>query len=120
MPRAKRGTKRHQRVKKIRDRAEGFVLGRGGPFKQTKQAVIRSGVYAYIGRKQRKRNFRSLWITRLSAAANQNEMSYSRLIGALLKSEVKLNRKMLSDIAITDPSGFSSICNEVRSAAPAH
>ncbi|MBC7385768.1 MAG: 50S ribosomal protein L20 [Cryobacterium sp.] len=118
MPRAKRGTKRRTRRKKILDKASGFVLGRGVQAARTAEAVDRAGVYAYRDRRAKKRDFRQLWIARLSAALNGNDMSYSRFIGALKKADVRLDRKVLSDIAITDPTGFSAIVNDVRSMAP--
>ncbi|MBI2711839.1 MAG: 50S ribosomal protein L20 [Bdellovibrio sp.] len=119
MPRAKRGFKRRRRHNKVLDRAEGFVLGRKNKFKRTAEAVDRSFIYAYRDRRAKKRDFRQLWIARLSAAANNNGISYSRLIAALKKAECKLDRKVLSDIAIVDPTGFSAIIEQVRALAPA-
>jgi large subunit ribosomal protein L20 len=120
MPRAKRGFKRRRRHNKVLDRAEGFVLGRKNKFKRTAEAVDRAFVYAYRDRRAKKRDFRQLWIARLSAAASNNNISYSRMIAALNKAEIKLDRKVLSDIAIVDPKGFSAIIEQVRSLAPAH
>jgi large subunit ribosomal protein L20 len=120
MPRAKRGFKRRRRHNKVLDRAEGFVLGRKNKFKRTAEAVDRAFVYAYRDRRVKKRDFRQLWIARLSAAANNNNISYSRLISALKKSQVNLDRKILADIAIADPRAFSAIIDQVRSLAPAH
>ena len=120
MPRAKRGFKRRRRHNKIRNKAEGFVLGRGSQIRRTSEAVDRAGIYAYVGRKQKKREFRQLWIARLSAAAQANLISYSRLLSALTKGQVKLDRKILSDIAIKDPIAFTAIVDKVRSLAPAH
>jgi len=119
MPRAKRGFKRRRRHNKVLDRAEGFVLGRKNKFKRTAEAVDRAGVYAYRDRRAKKRDFRQLWIARLSAAANTNDISYSRMISALKKAQVNLDRKILSDIAIADPKAFSAIINQIRSLAPA-
>lgn len=118
MPRAKRGFKRRRRANKIKDRAEGFVLGRNSQFRRMAEAVDRAFGYAYRDRRAKKRDFRSLWISRLSAAANANDISYSRLISALTRSEVKLDRKVLSDIAITDPKAFTAIVDQVRTQAP--
>ncbi|MEK6706580.1 MAG: 50S ribosomal protein L20 [Bdellovibrionota bacterium] len=118
MPRAKRGFKRRRRHNKVLKRAEGFVLGRKNKYKRTAEAVDRALCYAYRDRRVKKRDFRQLWIARLSAASSANDISYSRLISALGKAEVKLNRKILSDIAITDPKAFSLIVNEVRAMAP--
>src|SRR5947209_8581860 len=119
MPRAKRGFKRRRRHNKVLDRAEGFVLGRKNKFKRTAEAVDRAFIYAFRDRRAKKRDFRQLWIARLSAAANNNDISYSRFISALTKAQVKLDRKVLSDIAIRDPKAFSAIVNQVRSLAPA-
>ena len=118
MPRAKRGFKRRKRLKKLHDKSSGFVLGLNNKVARTYEAVDRAGVYAYAHRRAKKRDFRQLWIARLSAALNTNDISYSRFIGALVKSAVKLDRKVLSDIAINDPFGFTAIVNQVRSHAP--
>ena len=120
MPRAKRGFKKRRRHKKVLDRAEGFVHGRKNLFRRTSEAVDRSFVYAYRDRRAKKRDFRQLWIARLSAAAYANDISYSRLISALKKAAIQLDRKVLSDIAITDPAAFTQIVNQVRSLAPAN
>ena len=119
MPRAKRGFKRRRRHNKVLARAEGFVLGRKNKYKRTAEAVDRSFIYAFRDRRVKKREFRQLWIARLSAAANLNEISYSRMVAALKKAQVKLDRKILSDIAIQDPMAFSAIIQQVRSLAPA-
>lgn len=120
MPRAKRGFKRRRRHNKILDRAEGFVLGRKNKIRRTAEAVDRAHIYAFRDRRAKKRDFRQLWIARLSAAANANDISYSRMIAALKKAQVILDRKVLSDIAICDPKAFSVIVDQVRSLAPAH
>jgi large subunit ribosomal protein L20 len=119
MPRAKLGFKRRRRHNKILDRAEGFVLGRKNLIRRAAEAVDRANVYAYRDRRVKKRDFRKLWITRISAAAQQEGISYSRLIAALSKASVQLDRKVLSDIAIHDPVGFSTLVDSVRSLAPA-
>jgi large subunit ribosomal protein L20 len=119
MPRAKRGFKRRRRHNKVLKRAEGFVLGRKNKFKRTAEAVDRASVYAYRDRRGKKREFRSLWIARLSAAAQLNGISYSRLIAAFKSAQVQLDRKVLSDIAIVDPKGFTALVDQVRSLAPA-
>ncbi len=119
MARVKAGTKRRRRHKKVLKQAEGFVLGRKNKFRRTMETIRRAGVYAFRDRRTKKRNFRALWISRITAAAAMNDISYSRLISALIKSNVALNRKMLSDIAIVDPATFGGIVNEVRSQAPA-
>jgi large subunit ribosomal protein L20 len=119
MPRAKRGTKRRQRHNKLRNKAEGFVLGLGSQIRRTAEAVDRAGVYAYRDRRVKKRDFRGLWIARLSAATNGQDLSYSRFISALKKAQVVLNRKMLSEIAIHDPKAFEAIVSKVKALAPA-
>lgn len=118
MPRAKRGFKRRRRHNKIRDRAEGFVLGLGSQIRRTSEFLDRAGKYAYRDRRAKKRDFRGLWIARLSAATNGNSISYSRFINALIKAKVALNRKMLSEIAIHDPKAFETIVTKVRPLAP--
>src|SRR4051812_13802938 len=120
MPRAKRGFKRRRRTNKMLKKAEGFVLGRKNRLKRTAEAVDRAHVYAYRDRRAKKRDFRQLWIARLSAAAGDNNISYSRLMNALTKAQVKLDRKVLSDIAIADPRAFTAIVDQVRSLAPAN
>lgn len=118
MPRAKRGFKRRRRHNKVLERASGFVLGLGNKFKRTAEAVDRAHVYAFRDRRAKKRDFRQLWIARLSAASSDNNISYSRLISALKKAQIKLDRKVLADIAIVDPKAFTAIVDQVRSLAP--
>ena len=118
MPRAKRGFKKRRRHKKVLERASGFVLGLGNKFRRTAEAVDRAHGYAFRDRRAKKRDFRTLWIARLSAAANSNEISYSRLIAALKKAQIKLDRKVLADIAHVDPKGFTAIVDSVRTLAP--
>ncbi|MGK5084650.1 50S ribosomal protein L20 [Bdellovibrionota bacterium FG-1] len=118
MPRAKRGFKKRRRHNKVLKRAAGFVLGLGNKFKRTAEAVDRAHVYAFRDRRAKKRDFRQLWIARLSAAASGNNISYSRLIAAFKAAKVKLDRKVLSDIAIVDPKAFAAIVDQVRSLAP--
>ncbi len=120
MPRAKRGFKRRRRHNKILKKAAGFVFGLKNKIRRASEAVDRAGVYAYRDRRVKKREFRTLWIARLSAAASANDISYSRLFGALKKAQVGLDRKVLSDIAIHDPRGFSAIIEQVRTQAPAN
>ncbi|MEO7164544.1 MAG: 50S ribosomal protein L20 [Bdellovibrionia bacterium] len=120
MPRAKRGFKRRRRHNKVLKKAEGFVLGRKNKFKRTAEAVDRAFIYAFRDRRVKKREFRTLWIARLSAAANNNGISYSRMVGAMKKAQVKLDRKILSDIAIVDPKAFSAMVDQIRSLAPAN
>lgn len=118
MPRAKRGFKKRRRHNKVLERASGFVLGLGNKFKRTAEAVDRAHVYAFRDRRAKKRDFRQLWIARLSAAASSNDISYSRLISALKAAKIGLDRKVLSDIAIVDPKAFKAIVDQVRTLAP--
>ena len=96
--------------------AKGYFGSKHRLFKTAKQAVMKSGNYAYIGRKQRKRDFRRLWITRISAAARANGMNYSTFMNGLKKAGVTLNRKMLSEIAIADPAAFTALVEKSRAA----
>jgi large subunit ribosomal protein L20 len=118
MSRAKRGFKRRRRHNKILKKAEGFQFGLKNKIRRAAEAVDRAGVYAYRDRRVKKREFRTLWIARLSAASSANNISYSRLIAALKKAQIALDRKVLSDIAIFDPKGFSAIVEQVKSLAP--
>ena len=118
MPRAKRGFKRRRRHNKILKQAEGFVLGRKNKIRRTAEAVDRANIYAYRDRRAKKRDFRQLWIARISAATNTCNISYSRFISALKKAKIELDRKILSDIAIRDPKAFAQIVEQVRTLAP--
>ena len=120
MPRAKRGFKRRRRANKVLKAAKGFSFGNKNKYRRTAEVVDRSRIYAYVGRKKRKRDFRQLWIARLSAGLSTHDMSYSRFIAALKKAGTTLDRKVLSDIAIHDPFGFQAIVEKVRSFAPSH
>jgi len=116
MARVKGATMTRKRRKKVLKLAKGYYGSKSRLFKTAKQAVMKSGQYAYIGRKQRKRDFRRLWITRISAAAKTNGMNYSTLINGLRKAGVTLNRKMLSEIAIADPAGFTALTEQAKAA----
>ena len=116
MPRVKRGTKRRNRRKKILRRAKGYYIGKSTLYRQAMMAVDRSLGFAYRDRRARKRQFRSLWTIRINAAARQNELSYSRFISGLKKAGVTLDRKILADLAITDPAGFTALAQTARSA----
>ena len=96
--------------------AKGYFGAKSKHFKMAKQAVMKSGQYAYIGRRQKKRDFRRLWITRISAAAKLNGMNYSTFMNGCKKAGIALNRKMLSEIAISDPSGFTAIAEQAKAA----
>jgi large subunit ribosomal protein L20 len=105
--------KRHKKVLKL---AKGYWGSKSRHFKMAKQAVMKSGNYAYIGRKQRKRDFRRLWITRISAGCRMNGVNYSTFMNGLKKAGVTLNRKMLSEIAIADPQGFTALVEKAKAA----
>ena len=116
MARIKRAVMTRKRRNKILKLAKGYWGSKSKHFKMAKQAVMKSGNYAYIGRKQKKREFRQLWISRISAAAKMNGMNYSTLMNGLKKAGITLNRKMLSEIAINDPAGFTSIVEQAKAA----
>ena len=116
MARVKGALSTRKRRKKILKAAKGYWGAKSKHFKMAKQAVLKSGNYAYIGRKQKKRDFRSLWITRISAACKMNGINNSRFMYGLKKSGIELNRKMLSELAISDPNAFSSLVETAKSA----
>ena len=116
MPRVKRGTKRNDRRKKILKRASGYFLTKSKLYQAAQEAVERGLKFAYIGRKQKKRQFRSLWIVRIGAAARLNGMSYSTFVSGLKKAGVELDRKVLSDIATTDVAGFTALAVSAKAA----
>ena len=119
MPRVKRGTKARARRKKILKAAKGYYGARRSLYKTAKETVHRAWVYAYRDRRTKKRQFRRLWITRINAAARQNGLSYSRLIGGLKKAGVELDRKVLADLAVFDPQGFGRVAEVAREALEA-
>ncbi len=116
MARVKGAMMTRKRRKKVLKLAKGYFGSKSTLFKTAKQAVYKSGNYAYIGRKQRKRDFRRLWITRISAAAKLNGMNYSTLMNGLKKANIELNRKMLSELAINDPAAFTALCDKAKAA----
>ena len=116
MARIKGATMTRKRRNKVLKMAKGYYGSKAKLFKTAKQAVMKSGQYAYIGRKLKKRDFRRLWISRISAAAKMNGMNYSTLINGLKKAGNNLNRKMLSEIAISDPAAFTAICEKAKAA----
>lgn len=116
MARVKGALMTRKRRKKTLKLAKGYFGSKSKHFKMAKQAVMKSGNYAYIGRKQRKRDFRRLWITRISAACRANEINYSTFMNGLKKAGVGLNRKMLSEIAIADAAGFAAIVAQAKAA----
>ena len=116
MARIKGAMMTRKRRKKTLKLAKGYWGSKSKHFKMAKQAVMKSGNYAYIGRKQRKRDFRRLWITRISAACRINGINYSTFMNGLKKAGVTLNRKMLSEIAIADPAGFTALVEKAKAA----
>jgi large subunit ribosomal protein L20 len=119
MPRVKRSTKRNDRRKKILKRASGYFLTKSKLYQAAQEAVERGLKFAYIGRKQKKRQFRSLWIVRINAACKINGMSYSTFIDGLKKAGNGLDRKILSDIASNDPAGFAALAVSAKDALEA-
>ncbi|HVO61347.1 MAG TPA: 50S ribosomal protein L20 [Terriglobales bacterium] len=117
MPRVKRGTKRRAKRKKILDRASGYFLTKSKLYRSAKEAVERGLKFAYAGRKQKKRQYRSLWIVRIGAAAKLNGLSYSKFISGLKKAGIELDRKILADLAVNDPAGFTALCKQAQTAA---
>lgn len=119
MARVKRGVIARRRHKKIMARAKGYYGARSRVYRIAFQAVIKAGQYAYRDRRQRKRQFRALWITRINAAARINGLSYSRLIDGLKKASIEVDRKMLADLAVFDQGAFAALANEAKAALSA-
>ena len=119
MARVKRGVKARARHKKVLKWARGYFNSRSKIFRVAKQAVTKAAQYAYIGRKRKKREFRSLWIVRINAAARLHGMSYSRFMNGLKKANVSLDRKALADIAIHDAAAFGAIAEQAKRALAA-
>ena len=116
MARVKGALATRKRRKKTLKLAKGYFGAKSKLFKTAKEAVMKSGNYAYIGRRQKKRDFRRLWITRISAAAKLNGMNYSTFMNGLNKAKVDINRKMLADIAVNDPTGFATLVKTAEKA----
>ena len=116
MARVKGAMATRKRRKKVLKLAKGYFGSKSRHFKMAKQQVNKSGNYAYIGRKLKKRDFRRLWITRISAGCKANGMNYSTFMNGLKKAGVTLNRKMLSEIAISDPAAFTALCEQAKAA----
>ncbi len=119
MARVKRGVVAKARHKKVLDQAKGYYGARSKIFRVAKQAVIKAGQYAYRDRRQRKRQFRALWITRINAAARLHGLSYSRLINGLNRAEIEIDRKILADIAVHDQEAFAAIAEAAKEALAA-
>jgi len=114
MPRVKRGVTAHARHKKVLMQAKGYYGARSRVFRVAKQAVIKAGQYAYRDRRQRKRQFRALWITRINAAARECGLSYSRFMDGLKKASIELDRKVLADLAVHDKEAFAELAKLAR------
>jgi len=114
MPRVKRGVTARARHKKVLKLAKGFRGRRKNVYRIAKQAVMRAGQYAYRDRRNKKRVFRRLWITRINAAARQHDLSYSVFLNGIKKANIEIDRKVLSDMAIHDPQGFGAIVTKVK------
>jgi len=116
MPRVKRGVTAHARHKKVLDQAKGYYGARRKVFRVANQAVTKAGQYAYRDRRQKKRQFRSLWIVRINAAARQFDLSYSRLIDGLNKADIQVDRKVLADLAVHDIAAFGKVAEKAKAA----
>jgi len=116
MPRVKRGVQAHARHKKILKQAKGYYGARSRVYRVAKQAVIKAGQYAYRDRRQRKRQFRQLWIVRINAQARESGLSYSRMINGLKKASIEVDRKMLADLAVFDKVAFAAVAEQAKAA----
>ncbi len=119
MPRVKRGTKRRERRKKILDRASGYFLTKSKLHRAAREAVHKALRYAYVGRRLKKRDFRSLWIVRIGAAARSHDLSYNKFIHGLKLAGVELDRKVLADIAARDAAAFAALAERAKTALAA-
>ena len=119
MPRVKRGVQAHARHKKVLEKAKGYYGARRKVYRVAKQAVIKAGQYAYRDRRQRKRQFRALWIARINAAARENGLSYSRFINGLSKAEIEIDRKVVADLAVFDKAAFSALAEQAKASLAA-
>jgi large subunit ribosomal protein L20 len=116
MPRIKRGVQARARHKKVLDQAKGYYGARRKVYRVAKQAVIKAGQYAYRDRRQKKRQFRALWIARINAGARENGISYSRLVDGLHKANVEIDRKLLADLAMNDKPAFAALAEQAKAA----
>ena len=114
--RIKRAVNAVKKRRKILKSAKGYFGAKSKLYRTAREQVMKSGQYSYIGRKNKKRNFRSLWITRINAACRLNDISYSRFIAGLKKANINLNRKVLADIAVREPSAFAELVNQAKNA----
>jgi large subunit ribosomal protein L20 len=116
MPRVKRGSSRRDKRKKLLSLTKGFFLGKSKLYKFAKEAADKAGNYAYAGRRNKKRDFRRLWIIRINAAARQHDLTYSQFMAGLRRAGVALDRKSLAEIAVKDPGAFAKLVESARSA----
>jgi len=116
MPRVKRGTVRRAKRKKLSKLTKGFFLNKSKLYKFMKEASEKAGVYAYVGRKRKKRDYRSLWVMRINAAARENGLTYSTLMNGLRKAGIALDRKSLSELAAREPAAFTAIAERAKAA----
>ena len=116
MPRVKSGMTNRARHKKVLKEAKGYFGSKHGLYRSANEQVMHAGKYAFRDRRQKKRDFRKLWITRINAACRENGISYSKFINGLLKAEITINRKMLSEIAINDPAAFTELVETAKKA----
>ena len=119
MPRVKRGTVRRAKRKKLLSRAKGYYQTKSKLYRQAKESVDTAGKYAYVGRKNKKRDFRRLWVVRINAAARENGITYSQLIRGLKAAGITLDRKMLADMALTQSTAFAKVASQAKAALPA-
>ena len=117
MPRVKRGVVRRQKRKKLSKITKGFFQNKSKLYKFMKEAAEKAGVYAYVGRKRKKRDYRSLWIQRINAAAREHGLTYSRFISGLKRAGVEMDRKVLADLAVAEPKAFSELVALAKTAA---
>ncbi len=116
MARVKTGRITRKKHKKILKQAKGYYGAKGYRFRMAKQAVMKSGVYSYVGRKDKKSNFRKLWIARINAGARLNGLTYSKMIAGLKKANIVINRKMLAELAVNDPAAFAKLAETAKQA----
>jgi large subunit ribosomal protein L20 len=118
MPRVKRGTVRRAKRKKLLARTKGFFANKSKLYRAAKESADTAGKYAFVGRRNKKRDFRRLWVVRINAAARENGFTYGQLISGLRAAGVVLDRKMLADLAVTEPAAFARLVDQARSARP--
>jgi large subunit ribosomal protein L20 len=119
MPRVKRGTVRRAKRKKLLSRAKGYYQTKSKLYRAAKEAVDTAGKYAYVGRKNKKRDFRRLWIVRINAAARENGLTYAQLMRGLKAAGIEIDRKMLADLAATETAAFAKVAAQAKAALPA-